>query len=130
MRYPGATAVASLGPSSEVTAKIDHEFACLPQLLPAIWWPLRQRRNGQDGVEQLFTHLIVVGVLGGEIAFGEMLFFGGGGGGLKGGANWPQLVPSKYRCTPVPPGSGYQPGVGLDGGSADDIVPPSSLTAI
>src|SRR3984893_14551361 len=50
-----------------------------------------------------------------RIALREMLFFGGVGGGLKGWANWPQLVPSNHRCTPLPPGSGYQPGAGFGG---------------
>jgi hypothetical protein len=49
----------------EVTAEAENEFASIPQLIQPVWWPLRQRRNGQDGVEQLFT-LLVVGVLGGE----------------------------------------------------------------
>jgi hypothetical protein len=36
-------------------------------------------------------------------------FSGGGDGGA--GAVGPQLVPSKYRCPPLPSGSGYHPGV-------------------
>lgn len=57
--------------------------------------------------------------------------FGALGASCTGAKRVVQPVPSKYRCCPVPSGSGYQPGAGAGGGGVDDdIGSPSSRSAV
>ena len=42
--YPNmliTTGIGTFGSLPGVTAEADHELACLPQLFPTVWWPLR-----------------------------------------------------------------------------------------